>query len=408
VSVLFVRVVALAWIEGEGQKRERQLTQAGSGDGSQQPRWPALDGLRAVAVLAVIIYHFGLLPGGYLGVDLFFVLSGFLITSLLVREWDRRGGRISFRDFYVRRVLRLFPALGCVIAVTVALAGLMELFGTPRNRLYAMRTLEGLPWVVTFAGNWARALNRPSLGSLGLLGHTWSLAVEEQFYLLWPAVFVLLMHRRFGRGSIALSLTLLAVAEMVYRVAGESAGYSGYRIYYGTDTHFDGLLIGCAVAFWEASQRSALEHQKAGGLVKFAAALAAAVLVILFVFGSLSRDEIEICLTVLACGAFLVGVITGRLPVFLERLLSSAGAVQIGRRSYGLYLWHYIILETAFTLFPAEFVDRRRTITAVFIGAVFIVLFIVTELSYYFIELPALRLKRRFREEESKDRPTSG
>jgi len=113
-----------------------------------------------------------------------------------------------------------------------------------------------------------------------LLGHTWSLAVEEQFYLLWPALFVLLMHRRFSRGCMALSLALIAVAEMVYRVAAASAGYSSYRIYYGTDTHSDGLLIGCAIAFWLASHRSAWVYQTASGLVKCATGLAMAVLVI--------------------------------------------------------------------------------------------------------------------------------
>jgi len=377
------------------------LTQAGPDDGLQRPRWPALDGLRAVAVLAVIIYHFGLLPGGYLGVDLFFVLSGFLITSLLIREWDSRRGHISFRDFYRRRVLRLFPALGCVIAVTVALTGFLELSRPPSNRQYVAGTLEGLPLVVTFAGNWARALHPAysPLGSLGLLGHTWSLAIEEQFYLLWPALFVLLMHRRFSRGFIALSLALIAVGEMAYRVALAFGGYSGNRIYYGTDTHSDGLLIGCAIAFWLASRRPTRVYQIAGSLPKGATGLATAALAILFVLGNLSRAPIEISLAVLACGAVVVGAVTERLPVFLERLLSCEVAVLIGRRSYGLYLWHFVVLGAASALYPAEVLGPRRSVTAVIIGALFIITFIVTELSYRFIELPALRLKRRFREE---------
>jgi peptidoglycan/LPS O-acetylase OafA/YrhL len=393
-----VRVAALARIEGEAQERERPLTQAGSGDGVQLPRWPALDGLRAVAVLAVIVYHFGLLPGGYLGVDLFFVLSGFLITSLLIREWDSRGGRISFRDFYARRILRLFPALSCVIAVTIVLVVFMKLSRPSMDRPFVTGTLEGLPWVVAFAGNWARALDPASfLGSLGLLGHTWSLAVEEQFYLLWPALFVLLMRRGLSRGGAALSLALIAVAEMAYRVAMTFAGYSGYRIYYGTDTHSDGLLIGCAIAFWLASRRSA--SLPAGGLLTCATGLAAAVLVILFALGDLSQSPREISLAVLACGTILAGVVTGRLPVALERLLSAGGAVLIGRRSYGLYLWQYIVFEAARVLYPAEFLGQRRIVTAAFIGILFIVPFIVTELSYRFIELPALRLKQRFRED---------
>jgi peptidoglycan/LPS O-acetylase OafA/YrhL len=394
---LICAVAALAWIGGKLKEHECQLTQAGRNDGLQPPRWPALDGLRAVAVLAVIIYHFGLLPGGYLGVDLFFVLSGFLITSLLIREWDRRRGHISFRDFYLRRVLRLFPALGCVIAVTVALIGLLELSRPPSNRQYVAGTLEGLPLVVTFVGNWARALDPAS--SLGMLGHTWSLAIEEQFYLLWPALFVLLMRHRFSRGFVALSLTLIAVAEMAYRMAVAFAGYGSNRIYYGTDTHSDGLLIGCAIAFWLASHQSTRVYQKTGGLLKGATGLATAVLATLFVLGNLSRAPIEIPLAVLACGAVLVGAVAERLPLFLERLLSCEGAVLIGRRSYGLYLWHYIVLGAASALYPAEVLGSRRIVTAVILGALFIMTFLVTELSYRFIELPALRLKRRFREE---------
>jgi peptidoglycan/LPS O-acetylase OafA/YrhL len=346
----------------------------------------------------VIVYHFGLLPGGYLGVDLFFVLSGFLITSLLIREWDSRGGRISFRDFYARRILRLFPALSCVIAAAVVLIVFMKLSRPSMDRPFVAGTLEGLPWVVAFAGNWARALNPASfLGSLGLLGHTWSLAVEEQFYLLWPALFVLLMHRGLSRGRAALWLALIAVAEMIYRVAVTFAGYSRNRTYYGTDTHSDGLLIGCAIAFWLASHRSAWLYQTAGGLLKCATGLATAVLVILFALGDSSQSPMEISLAVLACGAILVGVVTGRLPLFLERVLSTEGAVLMGRRSYGLYLWQYIVYETARALYPAEFLGQRRIVTAVFIGVLFIIPFIVTELSYRFVELPALRLKQRFR-----------
>lgn len=369
-------------------------------------RWPALDGLRAVAVLAVIIFHFGVLPGGYLGVDLFFVLSGFLITSLLIQEWDMRGGSISFRDFYMRRFLRLFPALGCVLAFSVVLALGMELSGPPGARPYATGTLDGLPWVVAFAGNWGRALSPASsaLGSLGLLGHTWSLAIEEQFYLLWPALLVLLMRRRLSRGFMALILAFTAAAEMVYQVAMAFAGSSNDRIYYGTDTHSDGLLIGCAIAFWLSARR---RHGRVPGLrdawVTRAVGLAATVVASLFVSAGRPWAPVAIPLAVLACGVVLAGVVTGRLPAFLERILCYEPSVQIGRRSYGLYLWQYVMLEGAVALFPAEFQGNHHgLVTGAAIGALFIALFAVVELSYRYVELPALRLKRRFRADQAR------
>jgi peptidoglycan/LPS O-acetylase OafA/YrhL len=219
------------------------------------------------------------------------------------------------------------------------------------------------------------------------------------------ALFVLLMHRRFSRGFMALSLALIALAEMVYRVAVAFAGYGSNRIYYGTDTHSDGLLIGCAIAFWLASNRPTRVQQAGGGLLKGATGLATAVLAAVFVLGNLSGAPIEISLAVLACGAVLVGAVTERLPVILERLLSCEGAVLIGRRSYGLYLWHYIVLGAASALYPAEVLGPRPIVTAVIIGALFIMTFIVAELSYRFIELPALRLKRRFRQEQVRADP---
>lgn len=363
--------------------------------------------MRALAVLAVVGIHVGVLPGGYLGVDVFFVLSGFLITSLLIREWDSRKGRISFRSFYARRILRLFPALGCVVLAAVVLALLLDVAGGAGDRPFARATFGAIPWVGLFVGNFAFILH-PGMGALtlGALGHTWSLAIEEQFYLLWPTLLVLILRRRISRSSVALALAAVAVAEMIYRTVMAHAGYGYDHIYYGTDTHSDGLLIGCALAFWMASGKVFTLHKMEGRLIKAASWLGVAVLMILFLSGNQAAASVDITVAVLASGVIVAGIALGKTPAALERLFCSGWAVLIGRRSYGLYLWHWVFLAAAEALcasstglYPAGLGERRFIFAAALGGAIAASL-IVTELSYRFVELPVLRLKRRFREEE--------
>jgi peptidoglycan/LPS O-acetylase OafA/YrhL len=370
--------------------------------------------MRALAVLAVVGIHVGVLPGGYLGVDVFFVLSGFLITSLLIREWDNRKGSISFRSFYARRILRLFPALGCVVLAAVVLALLLDVAGGAGDRPFALATFGAVPWVGLFAGNFAFILH-PGMGALtlGALGHTWSLAIEEQFYLLWPGLLVLALRRRIRRSSLALSLAALAAAEMIYRMAMAHAGYGYDRIYYGTDTHSDGLLIGCALAFWMASGKTFTPHKMESRLIKAASWFGAAVLMILFVIGNQAAAPVDITAAVLASGVIVAGVALGGTPAALERLFCSRWAVHIGRRSYGLYLWHWVFLAAAEALcaratglYPAGLGERRFIFAAALGGAIAASL-IVTGLSYRFVELPVLRLKRRFRWEEDSIRSPS-
>src|ERR1700722_9800815 len=163
-------------------------------------RGPALDGMRGFAVLAVMAVHLGdphLLPGGGLGVDVFFVISGFLITSILIGEGGHTGG-VRFSAFDVRRALRLFLALA------------------DRGAVWSAPTLPGIPYIVAYVGNCFRAFS-DGLLPLGALGQTWSLAVEEQFYLLWPIVFVFGMARWRNRRTAALVLAGAAVLVMVYR-----------------------------------------------------------------------------------------------------------------------------------------------------------------------------------------------
>lgn len=389
----------------EGTAGDLAVSGAGRGAGeSTRPgrHWPALDGLRAIAVLAVIGIHVGVFGGGYLGVDVFFVLSGFLITSLLIGEWDSRGGSLRLRDFYARRVLRLFPALGCVVLIAGALGVLVYAVNGAGDRVFARATFGAIPWVASFASNFAYVLHPGAPdGTLGALSHTWSLAVEEQFYILWPGIFLLLIRRGCSRSRLALALAVVAVAEMAYRILMANAGYGHDRLYYAPDTHSDGLLLGCAVAFWLASGPSARWRQVVRRFARPAMWLAVASLCLEFVLGSRPGESVQIAVAALASAVLVAGVVLAGTPALLERVLCARLAIWTGKRSYGLYLWHVVFIATSEALcaprtglFPAS--PGKRLIFATALGAAVAASFIVADLSYRFIELPALRLKHRF------------
>lgn len=361
--------------------------------------WPALDGLRGIAVLVMILHHIDVLQGGYLSLSLFFVLSGFLITSLLITEWDARS-RVSFRDFYARRVLRLFPALGAVIAASAIAGGILEMTGGP-DRADVHATLDAIPFVIAFAGNWVRAFDSHALlGSLGALGQTWTLAVEEQFYLLWPILCVLLMRRRIRRDRLALVLASLAVADMIYRAVLARLGYGVDRLYYATDTNCDGLLIGCAMAFWLAHRPA--KPRPADLASKATAWIAAAVLAGMYLVGRRSEAPFETSAAVLLSGVIVAIVVTGRAPDGMRRMLSARAIVRVGRRSYGLYLYHYLMLAIITVLFapyPDFSLSGPLPLRAVYFATTVVgvgVSYLLAEVSYSRMELPALRLKRKF------------
>ena len=221
---------------------------AGAGPGATRPsssHIPGLDGLRAVAVAAVLLFHAGFhwMPGGFLGVDVFFVLSGFLITSLLLREFER-SGRISLRSFWARRVRRLFPALLVLLAAVSVYAGLAGADG--RRPL----SLDGLAALGYFA-NWRFVFSHQGYfartGPPSLLQHTWSLSIEEQFYVVWPLVLALLLRRRRPRRAV-LAVALTGAVASAVAMALLAPGGDHSRAYYGSDTHAQGLLIGAALA----------------------------------------------------------------------------------------------------------------------------------------------------------------
>ena len=362
----------------------------------QLGRWPALDGLRALAVLLVMFNHLalsGIFGGGSIGVDIFFVLSGFLITTLLIGEFEKTR-KTDFGAFYARRALRLLPALATVIVVAVLLVTLVH-----ELHLLKHETLTTLPFVIFFVGNWARVFN---FNALGILGHTWSLGIEEQFYLLWPLLFALLAARR-RRERVALLLTAIAGIVMVYRFVLLSMGQHPWSLYFRTDTHCDGLLIGCALAFWLASGKMASPFVER----LFRWATVPALLIILFISELIDNSNPNefhfmvaygLGLGVLCAAVLIANQVTSPLAE-VSNILKAPIVVWIGRRSYGLYLWHFVVYRSVGSFFHQHHPTDTDRITEIVLKMG--ISFVVAALSYKVIEAPALKLKRRFQSTEA-------
>ncbi len=310
----------------------------------QRPRLayvPGLDGLRALAVAAVLLYHHDprLLPGGFLGVELFFVLSGYLITALLFFEWRAFGG-LDLPGFWLRRARRLVPAMLVMLLASLAIGALFL-----RDQLAELRG-DALA-ALAYLANWRLILEqRPYFASFGrpsLLLHLWSLAIEEQFYLFWPPLLALTLARLGRRGALAVALGLAAVsaALMAWHFSPDS---DLSRVYYGTDTRAAGLLVGAALALaWPPRTLRALAGRRAEpwrdllGLAALAA-LAAILLTTHEFTPRLYRGGF--LLVDLAAAAAIVAV--ARPGAQLCRALLGAGPLRwVGLRSYSIYLWHW-------------------------------------------------------------------
>jgi peptidoglycan/LPS O-acetylase OafA/YrhL len=349
---------------------------------SEAPKAPllghlsALDGVRAVAVLLVMAYHAGLpgFHGGRAGVDVFFVLSGFLITALLIDE-QRRLSVIRLRSFYMRRVLRLYPALiAAVVLAIVAAAARIPVFDAGTGSLES--TLTAVPFALLYTTNVLRAVGA---GGGGYLGHTWSLAIEEQFYLVWPIVMVWVARRGDGwklAGWIALACS---VSSAVVRAVLDLDGARTEMLYNATFSHVDGIFAGCALAvLWSVSPERVARLRRVP-VTGFAIGITGVVVVL-----GRAMNELGFALVVLATVVLTADLVThrrSRLSVGLSHPLLTA----IGRRSYGLYLYHWPIF-----LFLG--IDTRPHVLALAFGGSFAVAW----LSYRFIEQPFLRTKGRW------------
>ena len=334
-----------------------------------------LDGLRAIAVLLVLGVHAGL-PGfrnGGVGVDVFFVLSGFLITSLLLDE-HRATGTIRLGAFYVRRALRLYPALLMLVAGSITLA-LVFVHGLHGNAAALSETLRSTPLALFYTMNVGRA---SGLTVGGFLDHTWSLAIEEQFYLLWPVVVVVLLRRRTGRATLGWLALGCALASATLRTGLGTAGFDAQMLYNATFSHVDGIFAGCAFAalWW---RRPDLVRRLAHPVVTAVAVGGGAALV---AFGG-RAGSLLFTLVAAATVAVLAAVLT-RPSGPLSTALSHPVPVAVGQRSYGLYLYHYPIF-----LFLG--VPRH-----LHIAPAFVLSFLAAWISYAVIERPFLRMKRRW------------
>jgi peptidoglycan/LPS O-acetylase OafA/YrhL len=346
---------------------------------------PALDGIRAVAVLAVVGYHlgWGFIGGGFLGVDAFFVLSGYLITRLLVAEWSLHD-RISLSGFYARRALRLLPALFLVLA---AVAVYWEL-RTPSDQLSGLRgdALASLFYV----SNWRFIATGQSyfaqFATPSPLLHLWSLAIEEQFYLIWPLIVIASM--KVARGSRWVLVTVCAVGIVTSGalMAALFDPVDASRAYYGTDARVHALLVGALFALVPVA--SALGRWFSSRWCRVLGGVAAAGVLLAILTAS---DDIAAyyrggsLLYAVLVGLVIVTVV-GSATAGLARLLSIAPMLWIGIRSYGIYLWHWpviVYMTAARTGLEGLTLDAARI--AVTFGA--------AALSYTFVERP-IRMRR--------------
>jgi peptidoglycan/LPS O-acetylase OafA/YrhL/lysophospholipase L1-like esterase len=346
---------------------------------------PALDGLRAAAVAAVLLYHADVAwaRGGYLGVDAFFVLSGFLITSLLLVEWQTTGG-IALPHFWRRRARRLLPALFLVL-------GAVAVFAANWAPADVLERLRGDAFAaIGYVANWRFIASGQSyfaqFASPSPLQHVWSLAIEEQFYLVWPPAFLLLLRLTRGSRAALVGVTVaLAATSALLMAALFTPGNDPGRVYFGTDTRAQSLLIGATLAL--LLERRRVGTTRIGRRLLHATAMGAALL-LLWAWARTPDDATWLYRGGLAVTALLVAVVIASViaetPGPLGRVLSLRPVRWIGLISYGLYLWHwpvYIALSSRRTGLDGPALLAVRLACTVAIATA----------SYYLVELPIRR-----------------
>lgn len=346
-------------------------------------RISSLEGLRGFAVLLVLIYH-SFMPytrGGFFGVDIFFVLSGFLITKLLLKEYESNNGLISFRKFYIRRFLRLAPALTLLVLCFYIYS---QTYMTGRASDTGLYTSLGALFYIAnlaIAHDWF---------TMGYLTPVWSLSIEEQFYFIWPAILVFLLAQFKISKKLILVNILLIIFLWSYRALLTINNAPIDRLYFGSDTHMDGLLVGSLLAVLVTIHEKA-PHKVFNLIHKYRASIQ----VILFLFFILTTIALDINIRSLYIWCFpLVEVLSAILIFSLysskdskHSLFSNRFLVWIGRISYGLYLWHWFVFK----------VISEHNVTGIYVllyGVPLSVL--IAFISYYVLEKPILKIKVKY------------
>jgi peptidoglycan/LPS O-acetylase OafA/YrhL len=346
----------------------------------------SIDGLRAIAVTAVVLYHLGIswIPGGFLGVDLFFVISGYVITRLILDSINQSSA-LDLREFYAARLRRIYPAFIFMVVCTIIFIGVWA----PEA---IKRFLSDLPYALTGSINWLLVARHQdyfeAIGRPPLLQHTWSLAVELQFYLIWPII-LLTVLKYFGKKNIARIALLIAITSgvtlfLVSLQLDQSNAQQVSHIYFGTDTHSLGLFLGSALAVsWIPQNLSADIEKRAQDVVDAIGVVGLLGLIAAFLF----IDETNASLYRIA---FPLAGVFGCLVIIslvhpasrFAPLISSAPFRWIGQRSYGIYIWHWVVFQVT-----RPSVDLIGQSWALYLARVLLVL-ALADISLRWVEIP--------------------
>lgn len=345
---------------------------------------PSLDGIRAFSVIAVMLYHANIawLPGGFLGVEVFFVVSGFLITSLLIEERESTQ-RIDLKQFWIRRARRLLPALVVMLSVTAVCVAFYATDSAPDFRR------DMLPSLGYFSNWWQiYAVDTPyfAASSLPVLRHLWSLAVEEQWYLIWPLLFALLFGAKWMRSKISGALLIAFSGAIMFTTALGFVQDDETRtnfLYLSTITRSSGLLLGAAVAMlWRPWRKNSLPSWWRSSIADALAIASIAVIGVLMATVHVTDSRLYqggLAATTVA-SAVIVAVVMRPTGLIVKRFFSQDFFVEIGRRSYGLYLWHWPI----FVVTHARDSGNRLAVAIA-------LTIIINEFVYQYVEIPTRR-----------------